>query len=387
MFSITHLLTCITGDPEYSSTTIDTASNFVILFSLFYLFGRFIFTKGSYYQRDTLKNLSVDYSCNKLLYSELIVFIVFITVTIFKMVLHIVQVGSLSNISWIALRRVSESLSYINIGQLLKLLFFLSSGIGLLLLLKKRWLLFSIVIITLAANVIISRNRVEVLPALVIPISYFMIKTKKLDLVKMVFYLLLAMFSIYVVYALRAFRHFGSFEDFFQNGSISDLNKKVIHHLISGDGELGLRRAFYLFIQSKNNFNNFGLGHTYLRMLLVFLPTKWTLGIKPPDFALSMGAAIGLAQGGSMHPTLFGDVYANFGIYGIFFGLFWAGLVSIFELLLARLDKPLNKILLFTLSGVVFAIMARGAVYNGYFILSYGALALFLNQWLRRCIT
>ena len=59
---------------------------------------------------------------------------------------------------------------------------------------------------------------------------------------------------------------------FISSFSFSDFNKKVLSAILTGEGELGLRNIFYYFIDFNNQFTGFGVGATYLRVLLFWLP-------------------------------------------------------------------------------------------------------------------
>lgn len=103
-------------------------------------------------------------------------------------------------------------------------------------------------------------------------------------------------------------------------------------------------------------------------MLLVLLPTKLSFGLKSSDFAITMYSAYFNDYNnvvGSMHPTLFGDCYANFGYCGVFLGVFWAILVKVIDKVCKRKDD-FYSIILCIIWGYSYVIMGRGAVYNGF---------------------
>jgi len=174
------------------------------------------------------------------------------------------------------------------------------------------------------------------------------------------------------VYGLRTFRHYGTLSDFVKEFEIVDFWNRINLSIESGSGELGLRRAFYYFIQNNNQFEGFGTGATYLRMILVYLPSKLTFGIKPDDFAQTMGSAVGMGAGGSMHPTLFGDCYANLGWAGILLGMFWAAFCSISDRIIVRFNNISDKVCCYILVASCYVIIGRGSVYNSFFIMAWG---------------
>jgi hypothetical protein len=164
-------------------------------------------------------------------------------------------------------------------------------------------------------------------------------------------------------------------------------------------GEFGRRETFYYFVDERNTFPGFGEGRTYTRLLLMPVPTPIANlfgDIKPRDFAMDMwNASRGDYRelGGTDHPTMYGDAYANFGMAGFLIGGFWAVLFLLVDLLLLRLPVSVFVASLAPLAGF-YALLARGAVYNGAVILYYAAAilgavwliggALDRHRWLHR---
>lgn len=111
-------------------------------------------------------------------------------------------------------------------------------------------------------------------------------------------------------------------------------------------------------------------------MLLIAIPTSLIPGIKPPDFAISMGSAWSMNPYNtsySMHPTLYGDCFANLWWFGILLGIFWA----IFSFFIDKFIYKRNevvKMMLMVLFSTVFVIAGRGSVYNGFFIAFVGTI-------------
>ena len=69
----------------------------------------------------------------------------------------------------------------------------------------------------------------------------------------------------------------------------------------------------------------------------------------------------------SVHPTFFGDLFANFNFYGVLFGIFWALFFLILDKYICKKNPIIANCLLVTW-GTCFIIMARGSVYNSIFI-------------------
>ena len=89
-----------------------------------------------------------------------------------------------------------------------------------------------------------------------------------------------------------------------------------------------------------------------------------------------MGSAIGMIPGGSMHPTLFGDAYANFGIWGIFAGAFWAGYVTLADKIMEFLRNDICVFFAYTICAYAYVVEGRGAIYNGNVMMAYGLVVL-----------
>jgi len=199
----------------------------------------------------------------------------------------------------------------------------------------------------------------------------FLIKYRKLNLRKILLYGFLGFVVIYIVYALRLFRHYGDLENFIKNFDLITFNNRLFEMLLNDDGELGLRNIFLYFIYKNNNFINFNQGHTYLRLLFMFIPTKYSFGLKSPDFAISMGSAWSGDFSNttfSTHPTLYGDCFANLYWFGIFLAVFWALFATIIDKIIyedGSLVKQLNYISIF---GSMYVIIGRGSVYNGIYM-------------------
>ena len=132
------------------------------------------------------------------------------------------------------------------------------------------------------------------------------------------------------------------------------------------------------FIQQNNNFEGFNKGYTYIRILLVYIPSQWSFGIKPQSFDLYMGKAIGMIAGGTTHPTLFGDCFGNLNWFGIILGGLWASIANVIDNHISRQKDNFFKIMVFFLAAYSFVVIGRGSVYNGFEEFAWGALFLFI---------
>lgn len=376
MFAVPHLVDTLAGTTGYDDWVLSRASLFVLGFCATYAVMRFLIyskrmaTNRQFYNADRISHALSIYKKEQKSRVPILLLVLLVT-TIIRLYPMVTSAGGLMATSWSAGRDYTASLSYFNSYQWTGVILFSLSGIpvyywfeGDRLYAVISWMLFLVC-------VIISRNRIEILPLLCSLIAIVMFKTNRITLGSLLLGVASAVAVIYVVYGLRVFRHYGDFSAFIRMFDFHDFMNRINTYISEENGEMGLRKWFYYFISHNNNFNNFNEGHTYLRMLFVYIPSKWSFGLKPPDFAQSMGAAIGMVAGGSTHPTLFGDCYANMNWLGMYLGFFWALYASAADEITVRYDYRC-AVFLYTLNAVVYAIIGRGSVYNGFVNVAYG---------------
>lgn len=372
MFGVMHLLTVFADNSQYTDSTIDEASLFVILFCVFYMITRNIICLSqqkdypmlSYIIKDDVTITNSSYVSYLVVLFALVAFMMCYKLISFS--------GGILNASWGSGREYTASLSYANSNQIFNILYFSLSGLPLLLWLKKDRKVSIFCALVILMVTVLTRNRILILPLLVFVLALFVLKITHLSLKHLIFAALAGVSVIYIVYGLRVFRHYGTIETFLQQFNFSDFIGKINEYIATDNGELGLRNDFYYFVQHDNEFHGFGEMATYIRMLLVYVPTRFAFGLKPDDFAITMGSAVGMVAGGSTHPTLFGDCYANAGFIGVFLGAFWAVYCSISDKMVIRCKNPVTKILVYCLFSVTFTIMGRGSVYNPFFFVAWG---------------
>lgn len=385
MFGVMHLIVSTSGDYQYSNSVLSEASLFVILFCIMYIFARQIFgqrimrTNRSLFVYDTLKADYLDEGGD-----TGVLFLTFLIVFATKIIPFIRYSGSLLNTSWGGGRGYSSNLQYVNSQQIVRIVFYALSGIIICCVMKKRRIMVLSIILLSLFEVIITRNRIEVLPLVCSLIAIFIYKNKKISIRVITFGIIACIAIIYIVYGLRVFRHYGTLQTFLQNYQFSDFNDRVKQYIATDNGELGLRRSFYYFIYKENNFEGFGKMHTYIRMLLIYIPTRWTYGIKPSDFAITMGAAMGNKAGVSTHPTLFGDCYANLGMLGCLLGLFWGFYCNVVDWITSKQKTKTALILVYVLNAVVYTIIGRGSVYNAFWFAAYGVPLIMLVVYMKQ---
>ena len=374
MFGLPHLVAAITLDKEYSVDVLVDASVFVTLFCLLYIVFRRKRPVDYVRLSDTdFTIVNTEVNCTEF---EIFCVVIFVASIVLYMMDFAASQGGLLNTSWGNARTVSES--YVNLSGLATRIIFAFSGIPLYLFMTKRRCPALIIAVLLVLMVLLTRNRVQIIPVLAFPIALMLLKIKTVKPRHILMAGFMAVAVIYIVYGIRAFRWLGTLQHALDTFTFDYLNRQILEFLQNQDGELGLRRIFYQFIDNDNQYDGFNQGATYLRMLLVFIPSKLTFGLKPESFDLTMGRAIGMAEGGSTHPTLFGDCFGNLGWYGILLGIFWAEFCNIVDYIIERQPDDFFKVMIYFLATYAYVVMGRGSVYNGFQVLAWGILILYV---------
>lgn len=374
LFGVPHFLEFIFHTTNYSKETLNSASLFVIIFNMIYLIIRLTISKSKKVIEieETISNAKKA-SSNEKKFTYLL-FLTFILSVSMLYISNFLYFGKILGISWGQYLNINKELGLFSPFKISLYLFFSSSGIGLIFYKYYNKKMYIVVLILMLMYSITTGNRITILPLLVSLIYPFLDK-KNLALKSIIQLSIFALISVYVVYFLRLIRIYGGFSKMFEKNSIIDLNSQVIFMLLSGDGELALKNAFYFFIEHGNNFPNFMQGHTYLRILLMPIPTNLSFGLKPPDFTISMGSAYISNYSNtsySMHPTLYGDLYGNFGLFGIIISILISLILILFSSwIISKKKFEITYYSIYVLACTMLIIAARGSVYNGllYFII------------------
>lgn len=375
MFAFPHLLTCFLEDMNYPTSIYLAASIFVCGFCLVYL----LFRSKKITTFVTLidnKKLEIEPTGIEGTLFEYICFGIFLLSIVGYMLFIIHSEGGLLKTSWAGAREIESG--YVSLSGLATRLIFMLSGLSLFYFLTKRRIKSLIVLLLFICLILVTRNRVQVLPVLIFFVSLYLLKIKTIKIRHIFIGLLLAVLAIYIIYAIRAFRYLGTLSNATANFSWVYINTTIRGFLNDQNGELGLRQYFYYFIKNNNRFEGFNRGYTYIRMLLVYIPRQWSFGIKPESFDLYMGKSIGMIEGGTTHPTLFGDCFGNMSWFGILLGGFWAVLSNGIDILISRQKDNFYKIMLFFLAAYSYVVIGRGSVYNGFEEFAWGILFLFI---------
>lgn len=362
MFGIMHLISILMGSYVFSRETMNKASIFVILFSTIYFATRCIMEK-LFNKKNDEKIVKNEKETKQFMY---VLFIILIVIVSIRIITLSRGAGGIINTSWETMRTTVTQNQYLSFSQIFLSLFFAGSTCMILAIEVKNRKVLILSILIVLIEVLISRNRIEILPILVTFIYYYIKKKDKISIKLLVGLAIMGVLSIYLIYGMRVFRRSGSFKDFFAQYTFGTFNKEVGRYLEEDDGELGLRKYYYYFIENNNKFNNFNKGHTYIRMAMVLIPSKFSLGLKPDDFAITMGSAINnRIKGFSIHPTLLGDVYANFGVLGVFMGIFWGAYVFVLDKISNTRNYTKSSIYSIIIC-ISLIIQGRGSVYNAF---------------------
>lgn len=378
MFGIMHVISYMLPYYQYASV-LDYASMFVILFCLSYIIMRF-FSKRFVRSKKTIKS-------NVIFEEERFLMIVKVTLISSVVIYAYFVIHTSGSLLLVAKENVYETMAKGSTLFLLSTyLYYASAPLFLYCLLKKRKKDAIIIAILIVVRSFLSSSRMDMIILFVGIISFVIFNSNKQQMKNVVILCIIGMIAVFTVYALRTFRYYYSIAD------IGDINilefvQLIIDFMEKDDGELGLRRVFYYFIQHDNNFEGFGTGNGYKRVLMLVIPASLTDGLKPEDMCLVMGHAWKPDFSGiisfSVTPTLFGDCYANFGFWGCLMGGIWALIGTLIDSIINRKNEII-KIMLWSLVATVFIDIGRGSVYNPLCYIWYCGIIIAFLYFMRR---
>lgn len=388
IFGAVHLLVVVRGTLKYPAWVYNNASLFVIGFSAIYLATRILILRSDY-------ALSVD-TTNHLMkaYSNIAINRRFIRITMVILIVAtgystytIIRVsGGILSSSWGTAYNYYSTQGYITFDKAIRWFLLPCGSLFFVGLVAKDRHIQIMTAFPLLLFVIVSRNKADCLPLLTGIIAYYAFGKGRMRTKNLLVLVLLGALGVCTVYALQTFRHLGTIDDIVNSVSLAEFINLILDKIFSGEGELSLIQVFYHFIYHDNNFSNFNKGYTYIRMLLVLLPTRFSFGIKPADFAISMGSALIMDPNNtsfSTHPTFYGDLFANFGYYGVFLGILWALLIFCLDKLADR-ENQIVKLVLINLIASNYILIGRGSVYNSFASIVYGSIIIGIIHFLAR---
>ena len=369
-FSLPHSLDIILGSNLYPTNVLTYATIYVLLFNLMFLLLRSVTT----YMRGkgTLKLFGEE----KILYSDrenkfINCLFSLLGLSTLLLIIGIIDVsGSIINSSWSDGTRISS------IFSLPARYFFITSGSILLFqnIIQKGVLVKFLSFIFIVINVLITRARILLIPPIVpIAMYYIFQKDTKSSFLKSI---VVATFFVIAVFFIQDFRYLGSISNALTYDFLGIL-RRSIERIISGEGEFSLRNGFYYFIYNEVNHPNFYSGATYIRLLFLPFPSS-IIKVKPRDLAMDMWDVINPTRtgiGGTYHPTFWGDLYGNFGDYGILLFIIWVFFFSFIDYIFIK-SPYIIRISLMAPYATMYFLLARGAIYNAITIGFYSTIAI-----------
>ncbi|MHC5217993.1 O-antigen polymerase [Enterococcus sp. LJL128] len=368
LFSVPHFFSVMFKLNQYRVQTTISASVFVVIFSLIFLALRFLLNKAKHYPYDieTFPRRSA---------SKKAAFMLLVLLCLSSFMILYVSVkyfGGVMNASWGKFYMLNLSGEIGRVMLISQYLLFCSGGVFLYYLIVKNRVGVIISGATILFYVIVTGNRVTILPLITGLVIYFVFYKKiKISIRNIIILGVSGFLVIYLIYFLRTLRIFGGFANILTDNSFASLNTQVLETIFSGEGELSLRNVFYYFIERNNEFPDFNKGYSYIRLLFIVIPDFLIDGGKPSDFAISMGSAWLNDFSNttySTHPTLFGDIFANFYWYGFIIGpIIWVVICELLDYVLFK-STSIMKIILGVNFATMLIIVGRGSVYNGILI-------------------
>lgn len=384
-FGIPHLLVCI--NPSNITDILDAASLFSIVFCFSYSIGRFFFHSRKNLVIDLKSDFNAIDNKHKRFGEHIIniLFYIFVITTISYAGTIIVFGGSIFSISKQLIYELRAGSMYF---LAFHYLWIASMPVTLYYLITRNKIRASIAICCILEQGIISFTRSYLICFFVILVIFYLFFKQNVGAKKILIITIISVISIYFMYLLRAFRYYYDFSNF-DTASFEILNQYAMSFFTDENGDIFLSSFFYQLIGIDNQFEGLGTGATYLRLLLLPIPSELLLGLKPPDISITLGYLFGnggdYAVAYTVTPTLFGDCYANFGFFGAVMGGFWAVFAYFFDYL-SNHRRYYMKVLFTTAVCCAYMNISRGDVYNAVAGVFYTAILYWLlNHILKLC--
>jgi len=368
-FLLPHAVDIFIGQGEYTIDTYNKASLFALLFNIFYLATRLFLTNSKKIRVFKLNVANSNGLNNSFIRNLFILLLISFTFLIYFI---LTTFGGFFEFTWIDIFDLRGGFSYMVYTYLFSMsipLLFLSHFF------KKKFIFLSTLIIIISI-VFLFRIRAYLIP-ITIPfiINYMLSEKFKINVFNFFKTLILSLLTIILIVGLGVFKAYGTLSNFYYSISFSEFANGLYSITFSKYGELGLRNAFYFYLENDNQFTNFGKGLGYIRLFMLPIPSSLSLGLKPQDFAMDMAMAYdpinSTAGVNSMHPTLYGDCYANLGWFGVCLGIFWACFAFAGDQLTKSTSNNILHISLFVAYSYAYTFIARGAIYNGVYNVFY----------------
>ena len=364
VFTIPNTAHAYSGD--YSEVTIANATMIAVLFMTLYMFTRFI-----YFAKFNAEKLEMEVNDFKETPDALfrMIFCVYLLCFVIVAAGFYGRGYSLFNSTWTQTLDMPQTSIEIMAGKIMVAF----SGIGFACLCKKKYLCFIIAFGIYVFCALYSKSRYNLLGFVTPFIIYFLFnKNNK----KVAIGISAGVILVFSVFVFQQIRWLGDISLLPKVG-IGEILKRSVDYMRRGEGELGLVKAYYYFVEHNNNFPKFGLALGYMRLAFLFVPTS-IAKFKPRDFAIDMYKEWKHIDNprGTMHPTLFGDTFANFGFMSFMMGIVYGILVSFIDEIIKVTKDPTMRCMKVSMVCTLFILIGKNATYNAIFNYIVGALAL-----------
>lgn len=365
VFTLPHTAHILAGD--YPQHVLDEATVFVILFMGIYFLCRILY----YGKVNRCPGRSIEMTDFSQTPQSLVDFLL----VVYFLSFLIVAIGfygrgySLSQSTWSEVLHMDMTVA----EKLATKIIVAFSGLGFVCFCRKEKYRFLLLFAIFVFYLVLSKSRYNILGFVTPFMIYFLFNKERKKVVGGVAAGVLLVFAVFV---FQQIRWLGGFSNFLAVG-FDEVLARSVEYMKAGNGELGLLKAFYFFIEKGNAFPDFGEGNGFVRLALMIFPSS-LLVFKPRDFAIDMYREWFKVDNptGTMHPTVFGDAYANAGFAGSCAGGFCAVLVSFVDECVNRTADPTLRMMKISMACTMLVLLGRGAMYNSIFNFIVGWLLL-----------
>lgn len=364
LFLVPHIVHVLAQDVP--TDVLSEASWFAFGFQLIYLITRLLLDqhirlpRGRLIHRDKLIAYKKDFIT--------LLYMIFILSVVLRLLLVILSGVSLTDFTW------TDGLGNKTLLEVvLNYMIVVFSGTAFIAFYRREYAFFVVLTAFYLLFLLVFRSRYNIIGFFVPFLVYYLLSGRMKLILRAG---LIGLGIILVVFLLQQYRYAGDFEQA-QDVGFSTMIDNTVQFMSEGRGEFSLVKAYYHFIAGDNQFRHFEEGRTYSRLLLMPFPSRF-MPLKVRDFAFDMYDAYyhTRTRVGTMHPTFYGDIYANFGAVGVLSGLFFAAIFFLIDGLLPVLKDEVKKVCLVSILGTMYVMVARGAVYNASFNALSGAILL-----------
>lgn len=260
-------------------------------------------------------------------------------------------------IGWISRRENISGVNSVMINHLVKLL----SGFSLLWLLQKKYYyFFALGFFFLTSFFLLGGSRLPVVLFFLPVVAYWLTKGRAL----LRFMLLSSSYGLFsfLMDVLRLMRFKNTYAERF--ALIID-PMSIIEQLSNSERtESSLRFFYYSYVSGQSYSDTFFSFNYFFRSIFAFLPS-FIARFKPDNFEYDMHqAATGMYA--TMHPTMFGSLYAD----SAYFGVFWVVLIGLYIYMLPKLVVSFTNLassyISFGLLCGACLMIGRGAIYGAF---------------------